>query len=169
MAPFAAGAIRPIQNPPARDNARASPSADDHRENRRVASTGAIGGFAHRQAICVIADAHRAPQAGFQILLQRTAIQSLGIGIADQARNWAQAARNADANAAALPKPRFGFRHQASDGRQNALIFRGARAAFAQQHGAIIAKGHDFRLGAAQINAEFHAISLGQGRAAPQA
>ncbi len=39
----------------------------------------------------------------------------------------------------------------------------------AGEHGAIIAKGHDFCLGAAQINAEFHANSLGQGKAAPQA
>ena len=169
MAPFAAGAIRTIQNPPARDNARTNPGADDHRENRSVASTRAIGGFAHRQAIRVIADADCAPQAGFQILLQGAAIQRLGIGIADQARNRAQAARNADADAALPAKPRFGIAHQPRDGRQNTLIIRGACAAFAQQHGAIIAKGHDFRLGAAQINAEFHANSLGQGRAAPQA
>jgi nitrate/nitrite transporter NarK len=76
-----------------------------------ITSTGAIGGFAHREAIRVIADTHRAPQAGFQILLQRTAIQCLGIGIADQAGNWAQAARNANAKAALGAKPRFGFRH----------------------------------------------------------
>jgi hypothetical protein len=66
-------------------------------------------------------------------------------------------------------KPRFGFCDKPGDGRQNAFIIRGARAAFAQQHGAIIAQSHDFRLGAAQINPEFHANKTGQASAAPQA
>jgi len=157
VAPFAGDEIGAGPRPAVEGDPRAAAGAEDGREDDAPARAGAIDGLGQGEAVGVVLAADFATERATEIAIQRLAVERDGVGVLDEAVPGRNRAGNADAHGAALAQGGFRLVHQSGEGRHDGVVARGRRVRpLAIELLAAVAERDDFRLGAAEIDADAH-------------
>jgi hypothetical protein len=134
-------------------NAAAAPRADDQPEHDAAPGRRAVRGLGEGEAIRIVGDAHFAPQQRAEILVERMAVQRVGIGVLHQPGGRRDAARYAHAHGGAHPGLGLGLAHQSGHHLQRGAVASGGWRAAAQQLLALRVQQEDFGFRAAEVDA----------------
>ncbi len=161
MPPFAADAVQAGQRFALDHHPGAAAGADDDAEDDALAGAGAVGGFRDGETVGVVLHPHRAAQRLLKVLVERVAVQPCRVRVLDEAGDGRHGAGNADADGAFLLERFFRRQNQPGhvlDGRL-VVVLRGGDALAVQLLAVVGVQADDFRLGAAEIDADAHALS----------
>lgn len=100
MSPFAGDGVGADARLPRDRHPATNTSTENDAEHHTGIRTGAVDGFRYGKAVCIVGDSHRPAEEGFQITIQRTAVQPRGVGVLDQPRRRRDGPGNANTDAA---------------------------------------------------------------------
>ena len=117
-----------------------------------------ILGLGQSEAIGVIGKPHRTPQRHCQIVIQGFADQPGGVGVLHQTGGGTDGSRHADPHLGRLTQLGLHPLNQIADGGNGRLVRSDGRHPPPHQFAPLIIQSDGFGLGAAQINADPHAV-----------
>src|SRR5436305_15310157 len=105
VAPFGSNAVAPVERAAIDHDAAADAGAENRAEHDARAARRAVDRLGEREAVGVVREAYLAPQASFEVALERLAVVGRVVRVADDAGLRRNHARHADTDRAS----RFGF------------------------------------------------------------
>ena len=155
VSPLACDAVRSGPDLLIEDPARAGPRAHDEPEHQARAEPSAVHGLGEREAVGVVRHADRPPDRAFQILVERGAVETHGVGVAEQAGARREGARSADAHAAGLiAELLLQADDELGDGAVNAHPILGGGHPLLEEDLALARQHHPLDLRASEIDAD---------------
>ena len=112
MAPLARHRVRTGDRPAAHHDTAADSGAQNDPEHRAGSRAGAVNRLGQREAVGVVGQAHRPPDARGEILRKWLAYQPGRVGVLDETGGWRHRTGNADADCAGDAYLGFARQHE---------------------------------------------------------
>ncbi len=157
VAPFAGDGVGSAHHLFVDHEAAAHAGAEDGAEHDFRIGARAVGGLRQRETVGVVGDAHRLPEGGGEIALQRMADEANRIGVLHQSRHRGNSTRNADAHgrhAGALGHGLGRARELRHGADRAGVVAHGCRGTLAEQRPPVAGQRDRLDLGAAEVDAD---------------